>query len=43
VRTWLVVVDPQQVTGRSGYVPAATMRVVEAKTEDDARALGGWP
>lgn len=43
VRTWLVVVAPQHVTGRSGYVPAATMAVVDAKTADDARALGGWP
>jgi hypothetical protein len=43
VRTWLVVVDPQDITGRSGYVPAANMSVVHAKTAADAKALGGWP
>jgi hypothetical protein len=43
VRTWLVTVDPDQVTGRSGYVPAANMNVVHSKTAADAKAIGGWP
>ena len=43
VRTWLVRVDPHQVTGRSGFVPAANMGVVLAKTAASAKALGGWP
>lgn len=44
VRTWLVVVDPQDVLpGRSGYVPPTSMRVVHSKTKVDAKALGGWP
>ena len=43
VATWLVVVDRQDITGRSGYVPARTMAVVHAKTAAAAQALGGWP
>jgi hypothetical protein len=43
VRTWLVVVDPQLITGRSGYVPSTNMSVVHAKTAAGAKAIGGWP
>jgi mRNA-degrading endonuclease toxin of MazEF toxin-antitoxin module len=43
VRTWLVTVDPQNITGRSGYVPSANMSVVHSKTAAGAKAIGGWP
>jgi hypothetical protein len=43
VRTWLVMVDPQNITGRSGYVPSANMSVVHSKTAAGAKAIGGWP
>jgi hypothetical protein len=43
VASWLVVVDPADIAGYSGYVPARTIAVVQAKTEADAKALGGWP
>jgi mRNA-degrading endonuclease toxin of MazEF toxin-antitoxin module len=44
VRTWLVVVDPQDILpGRSGYVPPTNMRVVHSKTAAGAKARGGWP
>jgi hypothetical protein len=43
VRTWLVIVDPQDITGRSGYVPPINMRVIDSMTAADARTLGGWP
>jgi hypothetical protein len=43
VATWLVVVDPHAITGRSGYVPTRTMAVIHAKTATAAQALGGWP
>lgn len=42
VASWLVVVDRNDITGRSGYVPTRTMAVVHARTEAAARALGGW-
>jgi hypothetical protein len=43
VASWLVVVDPQDITGRSECVPLRTMAVIHVKTEAAARALGGWP
>ncbi len=43
VCTWLVVVDPHDLNGRSGYVPGPHMAVVHARTTAAARALGGWP
>lgn len=43
VATWLVVVERDDITGRSGYVPPRTMAVVQAKTEAAAKTLGGWP
>lgn len=43
VRSWLVVVDPNDITGRSGYVPTSAMLAVQAATAAAAQALGGWP
>jgi hypothetical protein len=43
VSTWIVIVDPHDITGRSGYVPRRTMAVVQAATAAAAQALGGWP
>ena len=42
VATWLVVVDRNDITGRSGYVPPRTMAVIQAKTAATAKAIGGW-
>jgi hypothetical protein len=42
VSTWLVVVDPANIAGRSGYVPPVNMKVVHTKTEVTAKVLGGW-
>lgn len=42
VATWLVVVDRNAVTGRSGYVPRRTMAIIQARTAAAAQALGGW-
>jgi hypothetical protein len=43
VATWLVVVDPTDIGGYSGYVPKRIMAVIDTKTAADAQALGGWP
>jgi len=43
VCTWLVIIDPGDVTGRSGFVPPASMVVVNPKTAAAAQAMGGWP
>jgi hypothetical protein len=43
VCTWLVVVNPQDITGRSRYMPGPHMRVVQAKSAAAAQALGRWP
>jgi mRNA-degrading endonuclease toxin of MazEF toxin-antitoxin module len=43
VASWLVVVDPADIDGYSGYVPKRTMAVIQAKTAAAAQALGGWP
>ncbi len=43
IRTWVVVVDPQDISGRSGYAPSTNMSVVHSKTAAGAQALGGWP
>ena len=42
LRSWLVIVDPNDITGKSGYVPTAAMLAVQAATAA-AQALGGWP
>jgi mRNA-degrading endonuclease toxin of MazEF toxin-antitoxin module len=41
--TWLIKVDPDNVVGRSGFVPPSSMASVGAKTAADAKAMGGWP
>ena len=43
VCNWLLVVDPHDVTGRSGFVPPHIMAVVASKTATAAKAMGGWP
>ncbi len=43
VCTWIVEVDPGDVTGRSGFVPPSTMCIVYSKAAASAKALGGWP
>jgi hypothetical protein len=40
--TWLVTVTPNDVLGRSGFVPPSTMGIVFTKTATNARAMGGW-
>ena len=40
--TWLVVVEPKDVVGCSGYVPASSMASVVQKTAARAEAIGGW-
>jgi mRNA-degrading endonuclease toxin of MazEF toxin-antitoxin module len=40
---WLMVIDPTDVRGRSGFVPPREMAMVEARTAASARLLGGWP
>lgn len=42
IRTWLVVVGPRSITGRSGYVPSTNMSVVQSRTAAAAKAIGGW-
>lgn len=42
VASWLIRVDPDAIAGFSGQVPPRTMAVIQARTEADARALGGW-
>lgn len=43
VCTWLVISDPGDVRGRSGFVPPASMVVVKPKMAAAAQAMGGWP
>jgi mRNA-degrading endonuclease toxin of MazEF toxin-antitoxin module len=40
--TWLVTVDPNDVSGRSGFIPASSMASVDARTASSAKAMGGW-
>jgi hypothetical protein len=41
--TWVVAITPNDVRGRSGFVPPAYMAIVHAKTASMAKAIGGWP
>ena len=41
--TWVVSVAPEDIHGRSGFVPPAIMAVVHSKTAAMAKAVGGWP
>lgn len=40
--TWILAMTPNDVRGRSGFVPHAYMAIVNAKTEAKAKAIGGW-
>ncbi|CAN5882787.1 hypothetical protein BH23PLA1_BH23PLA1_17520 [soil metagenome] len=42
VCTWLVEVNPGNVTGRSGFVPPALMKIIDSRTTRAAKLLGGW-
>ncbi len=42
VCTWLVKVNPGDVTGRSGFVPPALMTIINSKSAAAAKVLGGW-
>ena len=41
--SWIVIIDRDDVVGRSGFVPPAQMRIVNEKAGVSARAIGGWP
>jgi mRNA-degrading endonuclease toxin of MazEF toxin-antitoxin module len=41
--SWLVKVELEAISGRSGFVPPSSMASVEVKTSANARTLGGWP
>jgi hypothetical protein len=40
--TWVVLITPNDVKGRSGFVPPAHMAIVHSKTAAKAKAIGGW-
>jgi hypothetical protein len=42
VCTWLVVVDPGDIVGRSGFVPDPPMSIVQSKAGAAAKVIGGW-
>jgi hypothetical protein len=41
--TWIVTITPNDIRGRSGFVPPTHMAIVNAKTAVRAKAIGGWP
>ena len=41
--TWLVVVNPVDISGYSGFTPPANMRLIQQKAGTEAKRLGGWP
>lgn len=41
--TWLVIVDPADLSGLSGFTPSTYMRIIEQKAGTVAKHLGGWP
>jgi hypothetical protein len=43
VSTWVISIAPNDIQGRSGFVPPAHMALVHAKTAAMARVIGGWP
>jgi hypothetical protein len=43
VGTWVISIAPNDIKGRSGFVPPAHMALVHAKTAAMARVIGGWP
>lgn len=40
--SWVVSITPNEVKGRSGFVPPSFMSIVYSKTAARAKALGGW-
>jgi hypothetical protein len=40
--TWVIIVDPDDVSGRSGFVPPNYMALIEQRAGAAAKALGGW-
>jgi len=40
---WVVLITPNDIRGRSGFVPPAHMAVVHSKTAARAQVIGGWP
>ncbi len=40
--TWIVRVTPDDIKGRSGFVPPSFMAIVTSKTAPRARVIGGW-
>jgi hypothetical protein len=41
--TWVVSIVPDDVRGRSGFVPPAHMVLVHSRTAARAKAIGRWP
>jgi hypothetical protein len=41
--TWIITVDPSDVSGRSGFAPPSAMRLIQQNAGAAAKALGGWP
>ena len=41
--TWVVSITPNDIRGRSGFVPPAHMAIVNSKTAARAKVIGGWP
>jgi len=39
---WVVAIAPNDIKGRSGFVPPAHMAIVNSKTAATAKAIGGW-
>lgn len=40
--SWLVIVDPNDISGVSGFTPPSNMFLIEQKAGAAAKALGGW-
>jgi hypothetical protein len=41
--TWIVSIAPDDIKGRSGFVPPAHMVIVNSRTVARAKMIGGWP
>ncbi len=41
--TWLTRIAPHDICGHSGFVPPASMAIVDTKTKTAAKSIGGWP
>ncbi len=40
--SWVVPITPNDIKGRSGFVPPAYMVIIHSKTAARAKAIGGW-